>query len=530
MPKVLIADDLSPRSVEIFQERGIEADVRVGLKPDQLKEVIGAYDGLAVRSATKVTPEILQVADRLKVIGRAGIGVDNIDVNAATARGVVVMNTPFGNSITTAEHAIALLFALARQVPAADRSTHAGKWEKSRFMGVELYAKTLGVIGCGNIGSIVADRALGLRMKVVAYDPFLSHERARDLGVEKVELDELLRRSDFITLHTPLTDSTRGIINAAALAKTKPGVRIINCARGGLVDETDLRAAIESGHVAGAAVDVFETEPARDNPLFGLEQVVATPHLGAATSEAQENVALQVAEQMSDFLLVGAVTNAVNMPSLSAEEAPRLKPYLTLAEQLGSFAGQLTETGLTGVTVAYEGHVAELNTRPLTAVVLQGLLKPLLDSVNMVNAPVIARERDITVTEVKTEGPTDYQTLIRLTVKTERRERTVAGTLFGGRHARVVQIQDIHFEAELGRHMLYVRNQDKPGFIGKLGTILGDSGVNIANFNLGRAQKGGDAIALVEIDGPCPQPVLDRIHALPDVIQAKPLAFQQPAS
>ena len=525
MPKVLISDDLSPRAAEIFRERGIDVDVKVGLKPDELRSIVGGYDGLAVRSATKVKADILAAADRLKVIGRAGIGVDNIDVPAATARGVVVMNTPFGNSITTAEHAIAMMMALARQIPAADRSTHAGKWEKSRFMGVELYGKTLGVIGCGNIGAIVADRAQGLKMKVVAYDPFLSPERAQDLGVEKVDLDELLRRSDVITLHTPMTDQTRGMIDAEALAKTRPGVRIINCARGGLVVEKDLRAAIESGHVAGAALDVFEVEPAKDNALFGLEQVVATPHLGASTSEAQENVALQVAEQMADFLLLGAVTNAINMPSLSAEDAPRLRPYMKLAEQLGSFAGQLTETGLTAATVTYEGHVAELNTRPLTAVVLQGLLKPLLDSVNMVNAPVIARERDITVSEVKTEGPTDYQTLISLTVETERRQRTVAGTLFGGRHTRVVQVQDIHFEAELGPHMLYIRNQDKPGFIGKLGTILGEAGVNIANFNLGRAEKGGDAIALVEIDGPCPESVLERLRALPDVLQVRALAF-----
>ncbi len=525
MPKVLISDDLSPRAAEIFRERGIEVDVKIGLKPDELKATIGGYDGLAIRSATKVTKDVLDAAERLKVIGRAGIGVDNVDVPAATARGVVVMNTPFGNSITTAEHTIAMMMALARQIPAADRSTRAGKWEKSRFMGVELTGKTLGIIGCGNIGAIVADRAQGLKMKVIAYDPFLSPERAHDLGVEKVDLDELLRRSDFITLHTPMTDATRGMIDAAALAKTKPGVRIVNCARGGLIVEKDLRAAIESGHVAGAAIDVFEVEPAKETVLFGLEQVVVTPHLGASTGEAQENVALQVAEQMSDFLLLGAVTNAINMPSLSAEDAPRLKPYMQLAEQLGSFAGQLTETGLKAATVTYEGHVAELNTRPLTAVVLQGLLKPLLDSVNMVNAPLIARERDITISEVKTEGPTDYQTLISLTVETERRRRIVAGTLFGGRHARVVQVQDIHFEAELGPHMLYIRNQDKPGFIGKLGTILGEAGVNIANFNLGRAEKGGDAIALVEIDGPCPEPVLDRIRALPDVIQAKSLSF-----
>src|ERR1700689_2489424 len=368
MPKVLIADALSERAAAIFAERGIDADVKIGLTPDALKDIIGDFDGLAVRSATKVTKAVLERAGRLKVIGRAGIGVDNIDVPAATQRGIVVMNTPFGNSITTAEHAIALMLALARQLPAADRSTQAGKWEKSRFMGVELTAKVLGVIGCGNIGSIVADRALGLKMKVVAYDPFLSPERAVALGVEKVELDQLLARADFITLHTPLTEATKGIIDAKALAKTRKGVRIINCARGGLIVEADLKAALDSGQVAGAALDVFPVEPAKENALFGNENVIATPHLGASTNEAQENVALQVAEQMSDFLMTGAVVNAINMPSLSAEDAPKLRPYLQLAEQLGSFAGQVTEEGLGSITIEYEGHVAALNLRPLTAV------------------------------------------------------------------------------------------------------------------------------------------------------------------
>ena len=401
MLRVLIADELSPRAVEIFRSRGIEADVRTGLPPAEIEALIGGYDGLAIRSATKVTAKLLAKAEKLKVIGRAGIGVDNVDVPAATQRGIVVMNTPHGNSVTTAEHAIALMFALARQLPAADQSTQAGKWEKSRFMGVELSGKTLGIIGCGNIGSIVADRAHGLKMKVLGFDPYLSEDRACDLNIEKVELDDLLARADFITLHTPLTDSTRHIINAAALAKTKPGVRIINCARGELMVEEDLKAAIQSGHVAGAALDVFAVEPARSNALFGMEQVVATPHLGAATAEAQEKVALQVAEQMADFLLTGAVTNALNMPAVSAEEAPKLKPYLTLAQQLGSFAGQLTHSGLKAVTIEYEGHAAELNTRPLTAVALAGLLTPLLDNVNMVNAPLIARERNIEVSEVK---------------------------------------------------------------------------------------------------------------------------------
>ena len=419
MPKVLISDKMSPLAAEIFIKRGIEVDEIAGMTPEELRACIGQYDGLAVRSATKATKEIIDAADNLKVIGRAGIGVDNVDIPAATARGIVVMNTPFGNSITTAEHAIALMFALARDLPEASASTHAGKWEKSRFMGVELTGKTLGVIGCGNIGSIVADRALGLKMKVVAFDPYLSLERAEDLGVDKVELDEMFKRADFITLHTPLTDSTRGIIDAAAIAKMKKGVRIINCARGGLVVEEDLKAAIESGQVAGAAVDVFVEEPATDNVLFGMPEVIATPHLGASTVDAQVNVALQVAEQMSDYLLTGAVVNALNMPSVSAEDAPRLMPYMKLADQLGSFAGQITESAIKAVTIEYCGNAAGLNTKPLTAVVLAGLLTPSLESVNMVSAPAVAKERDIDVTEATRENCNGYQTLIRLKVETE---------------------------------------------------------------------------------------------------------------
>jgi D-3-phosphoglycerate dehydrogenase / 2-oxoglutarate reductase len=524
MPKVLIADALSERAAAIFAEHGLEVDVKVGLKPDELLSIIGEYDGLAIRSATKVTEAVLAAAPNLKVIGRAGIGVDNIDVPAATARGVVVMNTPFGNTITTAEHAIAMMFALARQIPAADRSTQAGKWEKSKFMGVELFSKTLGLIGCGNIGTIVAERALGLRMKVVAFDPFLSPERAFDLGVEKVELDDLLRRADFITLHTPMTDQTRGIIDAAALAKCKKGVRIINCARGGLVVEEDLKAAIDSGHVAGAAFDVFVNEPAKENVLFGYDNVVTTPHLGAATEEAQENVALQIAEQISDYLLTGAVTNALNMPSISAEEAPRLKPFMGLAEQLGSFAGQLTENALQKLTVEYRGNVASLNTRPLTALILMGLLRPLLNSVNMVNAPVIARERNLDVTEVKNDQSVDFQSVIRVTVETNKNTRMVAGALFGTL-PRIVQVQDINFDAQLGDNMLFIRNEDKPGFIGKLGTVLGNAGVNIGNFHLGRSPGNGHALALVEIDEACPDSVATDIAEIDGVIQAKVMRF-----
>ena len=525
MAKVLIADALSPRAVEIFGKRGIETDVKMGLKPDALKEIIAGYDGLAVRSATKVTRPLIERAEQLKVIGRAGIGIDNIDLPAATQRGIDVMNTPYGNSITTAEHAIALMFALAREVPAADHSTQAGKWEKSRFMGVELFGKTLGVIGCGNVGSIVANRALGLKMKVIAYDPYLSPERAVELGVEKVELDELFRRADFITLHTPLTDATRDIIDAKAIGKMKPGVRIINCARGGLVREQDLKAALDSGHIAGAALDVFPVEPATSNILFGHPKVVATPHLGASTSEAQENVALQIAEQMSDFLLTGAVVNALNMPSLTAEDATRLSPYMKLAEQLGSFAGQLTESPIRAIAIEYEGQLAELNVKPLTAVVLKGLLAPQLDSVNMVNAPLLCRERDIRVSETRMTAEGDFHTLMRVTLTTERRTRSVAGTLFRGRQPRIVMIEDVPMEAELGANMLFVRNKDKPGFIGNLGRTLGEAGINIATFHLGRTAPGEDAICLVQVDQPLNELLLEQVCTIPDVLQAKLLRF-----
>ena len=525
MARVLIADKLSPKASEIFEERGVEVDTKVGLSPEELRAVIGGYDGLAVRSATKVTADILEATDRLRVIGRAGIGVDNIDVAAATQRGVVVMNTPYGNAITTAEHAIALIFASARMLPAADRSTQDGKWEKSKFMGAELTGKTLGVVGCGNIGSIVAERGLGLKMRVIAYDPYLSQDRADDLGVEKVELEDLLRRADVVTLHVPLTDQTRGIIDKAAIARMKPGARLINCARGGLVVEADLKEALESGQLAGAALDVFEVEPARDNPLFGAPNLICTPHLGASTSEAQEKVALQVAEQMADYLTNGAVSNALNMPSLTAEDAKRLGPYMLLAEQLGSFAGQLTQTGLKKMKIEYEGHAAELNCRPMTQAALAALLRPILDAVNMVNAPVIARERDIDVEEVKHERDSDYQTLIRVTVETERQSRDVAGTLFGGSRPRLVEIKGISMEAQLSSHMLYIANRDRPGVIGGLGNICARHDINIASFHLGRAELGGDAIALLEIDQPMDAGGLAEVRALPQVTQAVPLQF-----
>ena len=525
MPKVLISDKMDPRAAAIFRERGVEIDEKPGLSKDELIAIIGDYDGLAIRSATKVTKDVLAAATRLKVIGRAGIGVDNVDVPAASAQGVVVMNTPFGNSITTAEHAIALMFALARQLPEADASTQAGKWEKNRFMGVELTGKTLGLIGAGNIGSIVADRALGLKMKVIAYDPFLSAERARELGVEKATLEELLPRADFITLHTPLTDQTRNILSRENLAKTKKGVRIINCARGGLVDEAALKDALDQGHVGGAALDVFIEEPATASPLFGTPGFISTPHLGASTSEAQVNVAIQVAEQMSDFLLTGAVTNALNMPSVSGEEAPRLRPYMALAEKLGSLVGQLAHGGLSHINIEVEGAAAELNQKPITGAVLAGLMRVYSDTVNMVNAPFLAKERGLDVREVRHDREGDYHTLVRVSVATSEGERSVAGTLFGDQNPRLVELFGIKVEADLAGPMLYVVNEDAPGFIGRIGSALGNAGVNIGTFHLGRRDAGGEAILLLSVDTPVPEPLLEEISRLPGVRKVKALKF-----
>ncbi len=524
-PRVLISDKLSPAAVAIFKERGVEVDVKPGLDKDELARIIGEYDGLAIRSATKVTAKLLEHAAKLRVVGRAGIGVDNVDIPAATARGVIVMNTPFGNSITTAEHAIALMFALARQIPTADASTQAGKWEKNRFMGVELTGKTLGVIGCGNVGSIAASRGLGLKMRVIAYDPFLSPDRAAEIGVEKVELDDLLARADFITLHTPLTAQTRNILSAENLAKTKKGVRIVNCARGGLVDEAALRAALDSGQVAGAAFDVFVEEPAKENPLFGHPNFIATPHLGASTSEAQENVALQVAEQMSDYLIRGAITNAVNFPSITAEEAPKLKPFIALAEGLGSFAGQLTTAPLEKIAITYEGAVAELKIKALTSAAIAGLLRPSLQDVNVVSAPSVAASRGIVVEEMTRAAQGDYESFITLTVTTKEQTRSIGGTVFHDGRPRILSIKGIKIDAEFTPSMIYVTNEDRPGFIGRFASVLGDAGVNIATFALGRDEQGGSAIALVSVDGDVPQPVLDAVGKLKGVRQATALRF-----
>ncbi|PPD46564.1 MAG: phosphoglycerate dehydrogenase [Methylocystis sp.] len=526
-PRVLISDSLSPAAVDIFRARGVEVDFEPALGKDKekLAAAIGAYDGLAIRSATKVTAEILAKADRLKVIGRAGIGVDNVDIPAATARGVIVMNTPFGNSVTTAEHAIALMFALAREIPAADASTQAGKWEKNRFMGVEITGKTLGVIGCGNIGAIVADRALGLKMRVLAFDPFLTPERALALGVEKVDYDELLGRADFITIHTPLTAQTKNILSVEAIAKTRRGVRIINCARGGLVDEAALVKALDDGHVAGAALDVFAVEPATGNPLFGRANVVCTPHLGASTTEAQEKVALQVAEQMSDYLTRGAITNAVNFPSITAEEAPRLKPFVALGEKLGLFVGQVARSGVTTLSIVFEGAIAQQKTKAVTAAALSGLLKPILEDVNPVSAPVIARERGLAVEEVIREAQSGYESLVTLVARTAEDEIRIAGTVFDDGKPRIMRIGDIGVDAEFAPSMIYTQNEDRPGFIGRFAGVLGEAQVNIATFALGRDAPGGCAIALVAVDGALPEDALASIRALPGVKRAATLKF-----
>lgn len=524
MPSVLISDELSAVVGRCFESRGVAADYRPGLEHKELIAIIGEYDGLAVRSATRVTAEVIASAKNLKVIGRAGIGVDNIDVPAATVKGIVVMNTPFGNSITTAEHAIAMMFVAARQIARADVSTQAGKWEKSRFVGAELFGKTLGLIGCGNIGSIVADRAIGLKMKVIAYDPFLAPERAVELGVETVDLGDLLSRADIVSLHVPMTEHTRNILSAENLGRTKAGVIIVNVARGGLVDEEALRDLLDSGHVAAAAFDVFSVEPARDNVLFGATNFIATPHLGASTAEAQVNVARQVAEQMSDYLLTGAVTNALNMPSISAEEAPRLKPFAELAEKLGVFAGQLVDAPLEEIEIVFEGYVAELNTNPLVCGALAGILRPQLQDVNMVSAPAIVRERGIALTESKRERSPVYDSLIRIKLLTGGSWRTLAGAVFAGA-PKIVEVKGMALEADFQPVMLLTNNEDKPGFIGSLGTILGNAGINIGTLHLGRNLERREAVAIVGVDDVVPDIIIAELRALPQVSYVKLLRF-----
>ena len=528
-PRVLISDRLSDRAAAVLRERGIDVDVEpeLGTSPEELARRIADCDGLAVRSATIVTEELLGAARCLRVIGRAGIGVDNIDLAAATRRGIIVMNTPFGNSITTAEHTISLMLAAARRIPEANASTHAGRWEKSRFVGVELAGKILGIIGCGNIGSIVADRALGLKMKVIASDPFLSEERAESMGVRKVDFDTLLSAADFVSLHVPVTERTRGIIDAAAIAGMKDGARLINCARGGLVDEAALANAIASGKIAGAAFDVFEVEPATSSPLFNLPGVVLTPHLGASTVEAQEKVAVQIAEQMADYLSDGAVFNAVNMPSISAEEAATLGPFIALASHLGSFVGQMTDIPIRHANILFDGKVAEMNVKALVSAAVCGMIRPHVAETNMISAPMLAEERGMRISTTTQQQTGVFDSYMQVTVETPEWTRAVAGTVFSDGKPRFIRIKGINIEAEIGHHMLYTTNRDVPGVIGLLGTTLGNARANIANFTLGRRAAGGEAIALLTLDSPLDPKIAAALKATGAFQQVRPLKFDR---
>ncbi len=526
MRKVLISDKISESCIKIFIKNNIKVDYKPGLSHPELLNIISKYDGLAIRSSTKVTSEILEKASNLKIIGRAGIGTDNIDKKVATEKGIIVMNTPFGNAVTTAEHTIAMMMSLVRMIPLADKSTKEGKWEKSKFNGVEVTNKVLGIIGCGNIGQIVATRAIGLKMKVLAYDPFLNEKKAQDIGIEKVNLDEILRKSDILTLHTPLTEETKNIISTDSINKMKKGVRIINCARGGLVDEGACRVALENGHIAGAAFDVFTQEPAEKNILFDAPNFIATPHLGASTKEAQENVAIQIAEQMSDFLNSGAVINALNFPNLTAEEAPILKPYINLSYLLGSFLGQVTFEGIKNVNLEMEGKAAILKDEPILANLLVGILETSSEVVNGVNSRDIALSRGINFSTIKHERRCDYETLITITLEHENGIRSISGTLIGGYMPRIVNIQGIPIESDFPKSALYLRNYDKPGFIGDLGKMLGENEINIASFHLGRREKGGEAIALIEIDDNITKTILDDVKNLPQVVRVNSVYFK----
>jgi len=520
--KVLISDNLSPTGVAILKKAGLEVDIKTGMTPEELKACIADYHGLVIRSATKVTADILDAAANLKVVGRAGSGLDNVDKTAATKKGIVVMNTPGGNTVTTAEHTIALMFSMARQIPQATASMKAGKWEKKRFTGVELFNKTLGVVGLGAIGKQVAKRALGLEMNVIAYDPYLSEENAKEMGIEKVELTALFARADFISFHTPITTETRNIVNKKTIEGMKDGVRILNCARGGIVNEADLCEALKSGKVAGAALDVFEKEPPGDNPLLNVDTLVCTPHLGASTEEAQENVAIAVAEQVADYLVNGVIRNAVNFPSVPSEQISRLKPYLTLAETLGAFATQVFEGAVTEITIEYRGEASELNTAPVTIALLKGFLTPILEeTVNFVNAPIIAKERGIEVREMKSAEAGDYQSAIILRVKSDGKENFLVGTLLSRRDPRIVKINNFPVEIFPEGTMLFIYNNDKPGVIGNIGSFLGKCGINIARMHFGRETAGGMAISVVSIDAPITQEQLGEMKKLPNILSLK---------
>lgn len=521
MKRVLISDKMSEKALEVFKRfPEIQVDYKTGMKPDELKAVIKDYYGLAIRSSTKVTAEIIEAARNLKVVGRAGIGVDNVDIPAASKRGIIVMNTPYGNTTTTAEHAISMMLSLARDIPQATASTKAAKWEKNRFMGKEITNKTLGIIGIGNIGSIVANRAQGLKMNVIAYDPFISPEKAIELGVELVTLDELYRRADFVSLHIPLTKDTKDLLNKDSFDKMKDGVMIINCARGGIINESDLAEAIKSGKVRGAALDVFEKEPPdADNPLLALEQVISTPHLGASTDEAQENVAIDVAEQIADYLVNGTIRNALNVPSVSRDVMKKISPYLTLVEKMGSFHAQIAQGGMEEVVIEYSGEVAGAPVAPMTVSALKGLLTPIMgEMVNFVNAPLMAKERGIKVVEAKTSEPEDFQSLITMKVKTTAGENILAGTLFGKKEPRIVKINSFYLEAIPEGTKLFIYNHDRPGVIGNIGSLMGKNNVNIGTMEFGRDKVGGMAISLLSIDSPVSETLMEEVKKLPNIV------------
>ena len=520
--KVLVSDSISSKGVEVLRKAGLEVDVKTDLKPDELKAIISDYHALIVRSATKATSEIIEAATNLKVIGRAGSGLDNIDKYAASKRGVVVMNTPGGNTITTAEHTIAMIFSTARKIPQASASIAQGKWEKKKFVGIELFNKTLSVIGIGSIGGEVARRAQALGMNVIAYDPFLSKDKAKAMGVEKLDFIEVIRRADFVTIHAPLTNETRNLIKRESLKEMKTGVFIINCARGGIVNEKDLYDALKSGKVAGAAMDVFEKEPPVDNPLVKHERVVCTPHLGASTKEAQENVAIAIAEQVVDYLIHETIRNAVNFPSIPIDQVAVLQPYITLAEKIGSFVSQIFEGEMAEVTLEYRGEVSKLNISPITIAALKGLLTPILhETVNFVNAPVIAKERRIEVKETKSTDAGDYQGIIAMRIKSPDGELQVDGTLFSKRDQRIVKIDNFTVEIVPEGNMLFMYNNDKPGVIGDIGALLGENNINIARMHFGRDKAGGLATSVVNIDSPVSGEIVEKIRNLPNILSVK---------
>ncbi len=524
--KVLISDNISSKCIEILEKAGIEVSVKTGLTQDELKDCIGEYQGLIIRSATKVTSDVIDKAKNLKVIGRAGSGLDNVDRIAATKKGIVVMNTPGGNTITTAEHTIALMVALARMIPQATISMKSGKWEKKKFMGVELYNKTLGIIGIGNIGSQVAKRMQSFSMNVIAYDPFLSGEKAVTMGVEKVSLEELLKRSDFITIHTPLTPETKYMINKDTIKMMKTGVRIINCARGGIINEKDLYNALLEGKVAGAALDVFEKEPPENNPLLSLDNVITTPHLGASTKEAQENVAIAIAEQIVDYLVFNTIRNAVNFPSIPSDQIARLQPYINLAEKIGGFSSQIFEGGVNEITIEYHGDASDINTAPVTIAAVKGFLAPILEeTVNFVNALVIAKERGIDVRETKSTEEGDYQSMIAMRLKAKDKDCYVAGTLFSKKDPRIIMIDNFKVEIIPDGELLFMFNNDKPGVIGNIGKVLGDNNINIARMHFGRETPGGIAISVVTIDTPASPEIIDKIKRLPNILSIKQISL-----